>query len=385
MKKNLNKFKKIKNKKAAASLIAIVASVVVVGSLSIGILSFLSTQARETAKNEINNTMNTITDIAEANRNNTDIVIPDDEPIIPPETKTIYYANINTGTVYDAMPVTVSDGDVYIQGDYLYFYSPSMLETNGWLVDLAEVEEESNFGYELGLSTLFPDYEWTDRNQTSYGEILSSVNGINVTIMSYTFADCTSLTKAPTIPNSVTDMEGTFWCCTALKEAPAIPSNVTDMTYTFYGCTALETAPDMSNATGVTNMLCTFQDCTSLTDVSDLVIPSNVIIMEDTFIRCTALTEAPDMSQASSVTSMGGTFNACTALEKAPAIPTSVTDMKLTFYGCTSLTGEVEINATNLTYYNNCFCNTEKPIKIIGSTPYKAELAATANKDNVTY
>ena len=70
----MSNFNKIK--KAAADLISIIVSVVIIAALVLGILLFLSNKVRQTAQDEINNTMNTITGIAEANRNNTDIVIP---------------------------------------------------------------------------------------------------------------------------------------------------------------------------------------------------------------------------------------------------------------------------------------------------------------------
>ena len=55
-------------KKGAADLIAIVVSVVIVAALAIGVLSFLSTKTRDTAKTEIEATMTTITDAASNNR-----------------------------------------------------------------------------------------------------------------------------------------------------------------------------------------------------------------------------------------------------------------------------------------------------------------------------
>ncbi len=54
-----------------------------------------------------------------------------------------------------------------------------------------------------------------------------------------------------------------------------------------------------------------------------------------TFRGCTSLTTAPEIP--SSVTSMIDTFFGCTSLTAAPAIPSSVTKMIGTFVGCTSL------------------------------------------------
>ena len=92
-----------------------------------------------------------------------------------------------------------------------------------------------------------------------------------VVSMRRTFYGCTSLTTAPTIPNSVTDMEGTFEKCTSLTTAPTIPNSVTDMERTFEKCTSLTVAPIIPE--NVTNMSITFSGCTSLT--GNIVINAN--------------------------------------------------------------------------------------------------------------
>ena len=84
------------------------------------------------------------------------------------------------------------------------------------------------------------------------------------------------------------------------------------------------------------------------------------------------------------VVSLGGTFAMCRSMVTAPIIPNSIIDMTYTFFQCYSLTGNIEINS-NPTSYTNCFVETHEPIKIIGSTTLKAELAAMANNGNVTY
>ena len=92
-----------------------------------------------------------------------------------------------------------------------------------------------------------------------------------VVSMRRTFYGCTSLTTAPTIPNSVTDMEGTFEKCTSLTTAPTIPNSVTDMERTFEKCTSLTVAHIIPE--NVTNMSITFSGCTSLT--GNIVINAN--------------------------------------------------------------------------------------------------------------
>ena len=183
-------------------------------------------------------------------------------------------------------------------GDYIY-----TLKEGGWSVKLNE--------------------KVTDRNQTTYGEILSEIDGEPVTYLPYTFMACKDLIDAPKIPESIKYIGGAFYGCTSLKVAPVIPNGVIDMPYTFEECTSLTTAPT---------------------------IPS-------------------------SVTDMNGTFEDCTSLTTAPTISNSVTDMYGTFNGCTSLTGEVEINASNLEPDFECFYGTEKPITLTGTSPYLNEIA----------
>ena len=353
MKTILSKLKKWKSKKAAADLISIIVSVVLISALVLGVMLFLSNKVRNTAMDEINNTMNTITGIAEANRNNADIVIPGgpggpgggEEPegntpttqdrIIP---EGAYYFRKETMTLYEVMPEQIKNGDAYIQGDYIYIY-----RNNGWGVDLATEDsyvayelpiEDSNEIYDLALLDLIPNYEVTTRNETSYGVILESINGKPVTRLRMTFYNCKNLIEAPVIPSGATDIEEAFWGCISLTSAPTIPNNVTNMINVFGMCTSLVNAP---------------------------IIPNNVELMEHTFADCTSLTEAP-------------------------AIPNSVTNMWGTFYGCTNLTGNVEINA-NPSITGNAFKGTIKPITITGSCSdtIKAKFAATANNGNVTY
>ena len=287
------------------------------------------------------------------------------------------------GTVIPAngnIPSTPATGDTYEEGDYIYTYNKGGEYGTKWSVAI--------------------NTKVTDKNKSSYGEILSEVAGQpitslyntfrdctklttapaipnsvtnvqrtfsgcrklttapiipnSVTDMSYTFYDCKSLTTAPAIPNSVTNMYGTFRGCTQLTTAPAIPNSVTNMQDTFADCTSLATPPDMSDATRVTNMRYTFGDCYALTTAP--AIPSSVTNMQSTFGDCTNLTTPPDMSKANSVTNMQSTFQSCTSLTTAPVIPNSVTDMYQTFWGCTSLTTAPAIpnSVTNMrgTFYN---------------------------------
>lgn len=139
-----------------------------------------------------------------------------------------YYANFNTMTFYDAMPETVSIGDVYLYGDYMYTYISSF---DGWRPTLA-IEE-------TGIRDFIPDYPVTDNKQTSYGSILTSINGKNVNYLFQTFCECDLLVVAPVIPSGVINMEQAFQGCSSLITAPIIPDGVINMEQAFNACASL--------------------------------------------------------------------------------------------------------------------------------------------------
>ena len=95
--------------------------------------------------------------------------------------------------------------------------------------------------------------------------------------------------------------------------------------------------------------------------------------------------DASNLIIPNSITHMSWAFDYCENLESAPGIPSSVTNAYCIFYGCERLSGDVRIDSTKLKNYKSFFYGTRNPIKIIGNTNKKAELAATANNGNVTY
>ena len=175
---------------------------------------------------------------------------------------------------------------------------------------------------------------------------LGAIHGL--TDMSFCFSDCTSLTQAPVIPDSVTNMEGCFSGCISLTQAPVILNGVTNMEGCFSGCTSLTQAPVIPN--GVTNMAGCFPGCTSLTQAP--VIPDSVTNMSGCFYGCKSLVQAPVIP--SSVTDISYCFNGCTSLTQAPVIPSSVTDISYCFYSCTNLT-QAPVIPNSVTNMNNCF------------------------------
>lgn len=133
-------------------------------------------------------------------------------------------------------PDTVTRGDIYTYGDYEYEY------------------DGVGYGWRVGV---------LDNTKAEYGKILNSINNIPITDMMSTFSNCSNLTIAPTIPNTVIYMSGTFYGCTNLTTAPVIPNGVEDMFGTFEDCMRLVTVPVIPDSVLV--MVSTFKMCESLT------------------------------------------------------------------------------------------------------------------------
>ena len=214
-------------------------------------------------------------------------------------------------------------------------------------------------GWGVGLNL-----DVTDKNQTSYGEILSSVAGKPIVSLSSLFSGCKNLTISPVLPDTVTDMFDTFYGCESLSSAPKLPRDVKVLVNTFFRNYSLTSAPTLPY--GVTEVSCAFAHCTSLKtyhgstdpdgDFSNYVIPNSVTDMDYFFNNCPYLVKAPNIPN--SVVTLQCTFISCTNLTTAPAIPNSVTNMWGTFQGCTSLTGTITINTNHITTKDSSVQNT---------------------------
>lgn len=187
-----------------------------------------------------------------------------------------YYGNFNTYTFYDTMPDTVSDGDAYLYGDYIYTYQSAL---DGW--DVSLILEES------GILNIIPNYPVTDKNQTSYGVILESINGKPIVCLGYTFRGCALLETAPDIPCGVVDIVEAFCDCTSLANVNITPNTITEIDVgMFKGCTSLENIVIPSGINWIFNDA--FSSCTSLTSIT---IPNSVTNIGDSaFYNCTSLT-----------------------------------------------------------------------------------------------
>ena len=156
-------------------------------------------------------------------------------------------------------PSKPSHMDQYFYGDYQYVYSENF---KGWKVEL--------------------NLHKTDRNQTHYGPILDCVGEMYVTGMRSTFAGCSKMTIAPTIPKYVKDMSYAFMDCVSLFDAPEIPDEVENMEQAFFGCKSIVTAPKIPD--GVKNISFCFTNCDSLSCMPN--IPYGIANVNSAFAGC---------------------------------------------------------------------------------------------------
>ena len=199
--------------------------------------------------------------------------------------------------------------DTYVVGDYTYR-----------AIGSSEVPVDM---HGLGVMGGWAVYA-TDKTQSSYGEIRSTLHGYPVTLMYKTFDGCTNMTTAPAVPenvqvvynaykgtaitatpeiaSTVTKLYGAFKNCKNLTTADTIPASVTDMTFAFKGCTALTSAPDLSNVKVLTQA---FDGCTALT--------GNVVLATDNAAKAFRGTNVTSVTVKSGVTQIAqGALKDCT-------------------------------------------------------------------------
>ncbi len=115
----------------------------------------------------------------------------------------------------------VTSGDIFTYGDYEYRYNM------GWHIgprDWVSYPNQNGWGVRV-----------IDKTKSSYGAVLSGVNGKVVNTMMHTYFECTSLVTAPIIPDTANDIQYLFGGCTALKGNVTIDANPTVYTGCFTG------------------------------------------------------------------------------------------------------------------------------------------------------
>ena len=161
------------------------------------------------------------------------------------------------------------------------------------------------------------------------------------------------------VANSGTSMQCLLMGNTLITEPVCVPDGATAINSIFYGCRALRHPPVLPE--GANTMRNAFISCTALQELPN--IPSTAIDMEYFAFGCTALTDV-DIT-----------------------IPAGVKVLSYAFRGCRNLNGSIEINATNLQRYDDCFlyaCMDSGAVTLTGSCPLLAEIAATNTQGKVT-
>lgn len=259
----------------------------------------------------------------------------------------------------EEFPETITNGDVYVYGDYEYRYNQQYVSSNNW----ETVETINGWGVRV-IST----------GKVSYKNILNSINNAPITSLKNTFKGCLYIKESPIIPNTVTIMERTFYGCYALESVPNIPYGVYNIKSAFDSCNKLIDLRNVILPETITDMSGTFYDCINLQYAP--AIPKNVTNMASTFNGCTSLLESPNLSELYNLQNMTWTFIDCTSLKNVSVIPQNVTTILGTFLGCTSLSGTIELNCTavsEVSKWQNCFSGVDfetQNLTLTGESPY---------------
>ena len=305
-----------------------------------------------------------------------------EEPVTPPTPVTAvipsggtYYVGVGSGNVSSAsevlnagdnFPETPQNGDVYVYNKYEYRYNYYSNMFGTWIS-----KNQDGWGVIYkSTDTIAPDMLFeiagkkvNNLSATYYTKKITNTPAIptDVINMDYTFA-CTNISTYPQLENcnKLTSMEKTFYQCYNLYDVSGlvIPKNVTKMDYTF-GMSNVENIPDFSKATSLTTLSYTFLQCKNLKTANNSVLPPNLTVLYCTFQQCEKLTTAP-------------------------VIHSKITYMQQAFSGCSSLTGEIRIEANTMSGQNS-FYQTTKPIVIVSNLSNDVLESLCSGQSNVTF
>ena len=151
------------------------------------------------------------------------------------------------GLFEDAGIVCESDDDALVKAAELFLgVNKSLEELQAEGVTLLEIAKEIGLTEEvyeyakIEGSILFDGW-WVrvvDKTKSSYGEILSEIDGVPVMSINSTFFYCENMTVAPEIPETIVDMYAAFEH-SSLTVAPVIPQSITSIAHAFSFCHAL--------------------------------------------------------------------------------------------------------------------------------------------------
>ena len=263
-----------------------------------------------------------------------------------------------TPTTGNTVSSSNSDNPIYIWWDSsthtMYYYSPA---------DIVYLNSDS--------SSMFCSM----KSLTNISD-LSEVDTSNVTMMRYTFYNCTNLTDIDALSDWDT-------------------SSVTDMSYMFNNCRALPNLDSLSDwdTSNVTDANAMFYDCRSLTEIDALIDwdVSNVTDMYGMFGYCVDLTNIDGALNwdTSKVTNMSSMFDDCTSLENIDGASnwdtSNVTNMYYMFAYCTDLAdidGAANWDTSSVADVSMIFCdcpNASGTFPILGNpTSYSGAFADSA-------
>ena len=315
-----------------------------------------------------------------------------------------------SGNNGDSYPSSPSDGDVVVfENTYKYTYSA---DENGWSMitinkdlnvypgiftqiankDIVNLYEAFRDCINMIQSPAIPS---TVKNlhSTFYGcSSLIDVTNLPDSVDEYglilTFAKCESLTGVPKLPTGAKNLNSTFEGCSSLIDVTNLPDSVDEcgLTNTFAYCKSLTCVPKLP--TGAKYLIGTFKYCENMSQPP--ILPEDTIQLDSTFMYCTSLRYTPEFTK--DIVSMPNAFDHCTSLETVNPLKFShYENLRLTFYGCTSLRGNIEIDivsGSSIYNYNGTFggrTSSSPYITITGSLSDTWKKALANTGENVRY
>lgn len=300
--------------------------------------------------------------------------------------------NSDTNTIYQVfnqlrlrLPMLDAEVDALVQQDAIA--APMLAAGLGWYnADAAGVDQSAITAISYSATytpTGSEDASWAcdvDGN----GEIMAYRNGTEITIKPTTGATRIRLNPVSDgmlsnstqgggsfsalrevngtdmwVANSGTSMQKLLMGNTLITEPVCVPDGVTALNSLFNGCSALLHPP---------------------------VLPEGAMTLDNLFIHCTALRELPAIP--TTAVNMKYFAQGCESVTDVNiTVPAGVTKLISAFKSCKNLNGNIEINATNVTDYMDCFLYTSMDsgvVTLTGSCPVLAEIAATNTEGKVT-
>lgn len=226
------------------------------------------------------------------------------------------------------------DKDTYVFGDYEYRYNycyHAGVPSSRWTTSKSALGTTQNA---WGARVL-------DSTQTTYGEILDTINGSKV-LMHSTFLECTSIATTPPILGNIELLSSTFRECLSITSVGPvgsgadveIPNNITALDHTFYLCSNLSNVIIPNGVTTIGDS--SFRNCSNITQITFEEGSRLTTIGSSAFNHCTSVTT---FTIPQGVTTLGDrAFIYCESLTGI-TVPDSVTSIGLNcFYRCYDLT-----------------------------------------------